>query len=222
MVILKTINSQIAQSFMIVQQLGTDFIPANPIELIANYNDISTFDSCYNRCYLNFKCRTVVSDTTWPFICQFYEGSIDTGTLIPSSSSTSRVSNFLYNATDYSHYNQTCNINAFTLYRFLMCSDGLWCCPDASYWNGSICLNAAYYNHSCNTNDACRSDVGLLCDPVYHKCLCNSMMIWNNTSCINDPSMTITWPNPTSMNYREYANLYRIDVRSQFDHCYRI
>jgi len=183
MMMLSTIQSETSQSIMTVQQPGTDFIPANPVELIVTYTGISTFISCYYRCNLNLKCRTIVSDTTWPFICRLYEGALDTGTINFSSPFTSHVGNLLYKASDYADYNQTCNPNSFQLNRFLICNNGLWQCSETTYWNGSICLNDVYYNHSCDTDDTCRRDVGLLCDPLYNRCVCNSTAIWNNTSC---------------------------------------
>jgi triosephosphate isomerase len=77
-----TVHSQISQSILVVQQLGTDFIPANPIELIVTFTGVLSFISCYHRCHSNTKCRTVVSDSAWPSICCLYGGSVDTGTII--------------------------------------------------------------------------------------------------------------------------------------------
>ncbi len=62
--VISTIQSETLQSIMAVQQSGTDFIPANLVELIVTYTGISTFISCYIRCNLNLKCRTIVSDAT--------------------------------------------------------------------------------------------------------------------------------------------------------------
>jgi len=42
----------------------TDFIPANPVQLIAINAYISRFISCYHGYHLNSECRTIVSDIT--------------------------------------------------------------------------------------------------------------------------------------------------------------
>lgn len=105
------IRSEVFQSLMILENAGTDFIPANPVELITTYTDISTLMSCFNKCNMNSLCRTFVSDTTWPFICRLYQGSVDTGSVVASLSSTSRVAGLRYDSSLYLTYNQECDSN---------------------------------------------------------------------------------------------------------------
>ncbi len=51
--------------FVFMTVLNTkDFIPANPVQLIAINADISRFISCYHGYHLNSECRTIMSDTT--------------------------------------------------------------------------------------------------------------------------------------------------------------
>jgi hypothetical protein len=50
-------------AFMTVLSI-TDFIPANPVQLILTNADISRFISCYHGYHLNSECRTIVSDIT--------------------------------------------------------------------------------------------------------------------------------------------------------------
>ncbi len=83
-----------------------------------NGTDLPTLLLCYNKCNRNPLCRTFVSDTTWSIVCRLYQGSIDTGTVIRSLSSTSRVAGLHYDASLYGVFNQVCDSNllAFELY----------------------------------------------------------------------------------------------------------
>jgi hypothetical protein len=177
------VQNQTYQSIVTLEDIGTDFITANPVELIAIYSDVPTLISCYNKCNLNLLCRTLVSDITWPFICRLYEGSIDTGTINVSFSSTSRVGALYYSGSLYGHYNEVCDPNLPPFDRYLTCRNGCWDCPVGTYWNGSMCINQIYYESSCNTNNMCREDIGLICSSSCNNCLCNSTSIWNSTSC---------------------------------------
>lgn len=177
-----TVQTQIMQSSLTLQVDGTDFLPANPIELISIYTNIGSFVSCYIQCNMNPLCRTFVSDTTMPFTCRLYQRSIDTGTILVSSSSKSRVAGLHYDASHCAVYNQICDPQALPFDRYLICIDRLWQCPATTFWNSSMCLNQHYCEGSCITNEACRQDVGLQCSLICHKCLCNSTASWNSTS----------------------------------------
>ncbi|CAF4175605.1 unnamed protein product [Adineta steineri] len=179
-----TVQSQAMQSTLTLQSIGTDFYPANPIELIAISTDIDSFLSCYVACNINPLCRTFVSDTATPFICRLYQGSIDTGTVIASSSSTLRVGGLHYDASLYVVYNEVCDPHIPSFDRYLICVNRLWQCPSNTYWNDLMCLNQVYYGESCMMNEACRQDIGLQCSSVCHKCLCNLTASWNSTSCV--------------------------------------
>jgi hypothetical protein len=164
-------RSQIFQSIMILQGTGTDFIPANPIELITTYTDLPTLISCYIKCNMDPLCRTFVSNITWPFVCRLYQGSIDTGTVVATYSPTSQVAGLRYDASLYGVYNQGCDLNLPPLDRYLICINGSWNCPTGTYWNGSMCINQVYYESSCNANKTCRDDIGLICSSICVKCL---------------------------------------------------
>jgi hypothetical protein len=178
-----TVQNQIMQSSLKLQVYGTDFIPANPIELITTYTDISSFLSCYIRCNMNPLCRTFVSDIGTPSVCRLYEGLIDTGTIVVSSSLTSCVAGLHYEPSFYLAYNQICDPHILPLNRYLICINNLWKCPTATFWNGSMCLNQVYYGNSCTVNEGCRQDVGLQCSASCQKCLDNTTASWNNISC---------------------------------------
>ena len=176
------LHPQMYQSLMTIQAVGTDFIPANHIELIATYQNIFTLLSCYQKCNFNPLCRTFVSDISSPFTCRLYEGSIDTGTISSSLSSTSQVGGIYYESSLYKTYNQSCDQNPSLSNRYLICNNGLWQCPTDSFWNGSMCLNKVYYQASCNTDLECREDIYLSCSSLCQKCLCQLTTIWNRSS----------------------------------------
>jgi hypothetical protein len=139
------IQSQTFQSIMTFQHAGTDFLPSNPVELIATLIDIPTLVLCYFQCNMNPLCRTFVSDITWPFSCHLYAGLINTGTIIVSSSSTSQVGGLRYDTSLYSPYNQTYGSNSPSLSRYLVCTDAGLHCPMATYWNKGMCLSQVYF-----------------------------------------------------------------------------
>ena len=114
MSVLSMSQSQMSQSIVTIEQMGTDFIPANSTELIKIYTGLPTSTACYYRCHFHRKCRTVVSDTMWPFTCRLYESSIDTGTVVFAASSTSRVAAFDQNHTRLPRYNQSYDSNSIT------------------------------------------------------------------------------------------------------------
>ena len=180
---LHTVQNQIMQSSLTLQPYGTDFIPANPIELINTYTDLHSFLSCYIMCNMNPLCRTFVSDIGTPSVCRLYEGLIDTGTIVDSLSLTSRVAGLHYEPSFYFAYNQTCDPHMLPLNRYLICINNLWRCPTATFWNSSMCLNQIYYGDSCTMNEECRQDIGLQCSARCLKCLDNMTTSWNNISC---------------------------------------
>ena len=172
------------QSIAKLQGDGIDFLPANPVELMANYTDISSFLSCYSQCNMNPLCRTFVSDTKMPFVCRLYQGLIETGSFIATSSSTLRVAGLIYDKSHYLSYDKVCDPQAPPFDRYLVCINRLWSCPTTTFWNGSMCLNQVYYANPCNTDEMCRQDIGLQCfSSCNSKCLCSSAATWSNTSC---------------------------------------
>ncbi|UJR14432.1 hypothetical protein I4U23_001429 [Adineta vaga] len=185
------IYGQIFQSIMSFEATATEFLPANSIELITMYDDISSFTSCYIRCSMNPLCRLFVSDTSWSYVCRLYQGSIDTGSLIISISSTSRVGILHYDASWYEAYNQICHSNSISSNRYLTCINNRLQCPMNTYWNGSMCLNQVYYLDLCSTNEDCRQDIDLQCSLSCQKCLCSSTTFWNGSFCV--PSICPTF-----------------------------
>ncbi|CAF0922073.1 unnamed protein product [Adineta steineri] len=120
-----TVQSQIMQSSLNLQAPGLDFLPANPVELITTYTGMNSFLLCYIQCNMNPLCRTFVSDIVLPSVCRLYEGSIDTGTIVKSSSLTSRVGGLYYYPSLYAMYNQMCDPHVLPSNRYLICVDNV-------------------------------------------------------------------------------------------------
>jgi hypothetical protein len=97
------IQGQTYQSILRLQGPGFDFLPANPIELIAAHTNVPIFMLCYSQCNMNPRCRTFVTNAIEPFVCRLYEGSVDTGTII-STSTSSQVSSLYHDASFYTLY----------------------------------------------------------------------------------------------------------------------
>ncbi|CAF0989993.1 unnamed protein product [Adineta steineri] len=172
------------QSSLNLQAPGFDFLPANPVELITTYTGMNSFLLCYIQCNMNPLCRTFVSDIVLSSVCRLYEGSIDTGIIVKSSSLTSRVGGLYYYSSLYDVYNQICDPHVLSANCYLICVDNVWQCPTTTFWNGSMCLNQVYYGDTCTMNEACRQDIGLQCSSDCQKCICNSTASWNNISCV--------------------------------------
>lgn len=120
MSVLSMSQGQISQSIMTIEQIGTDFIPANSTELIMIYTGLPTSTACYYRCHFHPKCRTMVGDMIRPFTCRLYESSIDTGTVVFAASSTSRVAVIHQNHTYFPRYNQSCDSEPICLNNISM------------------------------------------------------------------------------------------------------
>ncbi|CAF3956985.1 unnamed protein product [Adineta steineri] len=194
------------QSSLNLQAPGLDFLPANPVELITTYTGMNSFLLCYIQCNMNPLCRTFVSDIVLPSsVCRLYEGSLGTGTIVKSSSLTSRVGGLYYYPSLYDVYNQICDLHVLASNRYLICVDNVWQCPKTTFWNNSMCLNQVYYGDTCTMDEACRQDIGLQCSSDCQKCICNSTASWNNASCVigqtvcpsskpPDPCVAAYWP----------------------------
>ncbi len=48
MTIINTVQNQICQSIVTLQEIGTNFVPANPTDLLATFSNLPTLISCYN------------------------------------------------------------------------------------------------------------------------------------------------------------------------------
>ncbi|CAF0941263.1 unnamed protein product [Adineta steineri] len=148
--------------------LGTTFQPANPIELLATFNEL-TLVRCVATCNHNVRCRTVVYDSISKH-CQIYEGEVSTGSIIPSNSLTSLVGGIIYSSNFYTLYNKSSSQCQYDRYLSIDILLNLCVCPINTFWNGIICLNQRYIGSSCISNEWCRTDLNLVCDANQHIC----------------------------------------------------
>jgi hypothetical protein len=59
---INTVQNQNFQPILTLQETGTDFVPANPIEPLATYSNVPTLTSYYSQCNLNARCGTSFND----------------------------------------------------------------------------------------------------------------------------------------------------------------
>ena len=85
-------------------------------------------------------------------------------------------------------YNQTCTATYMceTMTEGTICSGGKCKCPTLQYYNfiDGKCENQINYNLPCSQTDACRSDLGLVCQIGI--CLCDpAIQFWSGTTCVD-------------------------------------
>ncbi len=152
------------QSLMVLQDSGTDFNPANSVELLTTVSKIRSTLQCYMQCHLNFQCRTFVykSETQE---CSLYEGSINTGSVVATASggTPSIVGGIIYTPELFISYGLACDQCASS--RYLKCVNNTCQCLPNTFWNGTMCLNQVYYGQTCATyQGSCRqADLSLIC-----------------------------------------------------------
>ncbi|CAF0782762.1 unnamed protein product [Adineta steineri] len=159
---------------------GTDFIPANPIELRGIYSPVASTYRCLLLCHQDPQCRTFVFDLS---ICQLYEGSSNTGLIINSFSTSRIVGELIYDNINLAlTYNQSCN-HCYPD-RYLVCRNNTCQCPINTYWDDkSKCVNQLFVDSTlaCQYDNWCRQDMNLTCH--YGKCQCPVTTYWSNKTC---------------------------------------
>lgn len=185
-----------------VRSAGTNFIPANPVELLGTDSSVSSTFQCARQCHTNVNCRTFVFDRPQ---CRLYETLSSIGSIVASPSATSVVGTI-----DYSNLNLTAMYNqsyaACFANRYLVYRNGRCQCPLGTYWDGQgQCLNQLFPDSSlvCNGDDWCRQDMNLSC--LCGKCRCPMQTFWSNKSCI--PQLFEGSPCNTSDQCRNDLNL---------------
>jgi hypothetical protein len=90
-------------------------------------------------------------------------GAVNTGSIIPSSSSTSLVGAVRLQTKLFTAYGKSCEECMFD--RYLICStnNNTCSCPKNTIWDGIQCKNQGYENAACSSNQWCRQDVGWNC-----------------------------------------------------------
>ena len=159
-----------ASSQIKVWPVGTNFQPANSVELISTFT-ARTYFICSTYCNRNIQCRTFVFDLL-SNQCTLYEGEVSTGQIL-TNSRTTQVGSIRYVSTLYNCYNKSESQCVFDRYVTTTNSSNVGTCPKGTFWNGVMCINQYYQGVACSTDDMCRNDVGLVCD-VFNGSICNA------------------------------------------------
>jgi hypothetical protein len=129
-----------------------------------NFKNLILFILCV-VCNKNIQCRTFDYDSE-SFVCRLFEGSIETGQVVPSGSMMSRVSAVHLVRNLYIGFGEPC-IECIQS-RYLICSSNGTCqCPLNTVWNGSQCINQRYEDANCLDNQWCRNDISFLCSNLH-------------------------------------------------------
>lgn len=163
LVLLRRIQSvlEIASSHTKVWPSGVSFLPADPIELLANVVSSSFFE-CATNCNTNPQCRTFVFNSV-SGQCLLYEGEVSTGTVLFGNTSTFQMGSIKYFPELYACYNKTSDQCRFDRYVTSGDPSGAGVCPKNTYWSGTMCLNQLYFGSPCTLYDSCRADMNLIC-----------------------------------------------------------
>ena len=140
---------------------GFYYQPSNIILSLSTFTGTRTMLECAMRCLNDLQCRTFNfdQDTT---TCQLFEGSLDVGTLI-FTSSNSVIGWLNMKPSDYLLYHTSFDRCVNHRYLFSDISTSLCQCPAHTFWNGSICLNQRFVGDLCQSDEWCRSDLNLRC-----------------------------------------------------------
>lgn len=137
------------------------FQPVNHVELLLSIDRTNTIVNCATHCYREKLCRTFEHDAD-ARQCRLFVGSIDTGTLVPTTSNTVvgwiPMEPALF--TLYGSPQTQCSDDRFF---DIDISSGRCRCPIFTFWNGSICVNQRFQGAFCMNNSWCRTDIGLNC-----------------------------------------------------------
>jgi hypothetical protein len=143
LLMLRSTDGQSYQSLVHMSDLGMQFIPIHPIECLGSIAAVKDTNKCFQYCNLNILCWTFVYDSI-TMACTLYEGLVETGSILPSSSMTMITGGIDYTEDLFISYGETCDKCYFN--RYLQCSNISVCsCSIHSFFYGSICRNQFYY-----------------------------------------------------------------------------
>ena len=152
----------IYQSYFKRSALGNEYLPQNPIQLLAQDTCQSRL-LCAVRCNLQASCRALDYDSI-SLRCRLFEGDLSTGSIVSSASSTSMVELVIVSRSLFvqgqPHSCQECEES-----RYEMCApNGSTCqCRPHTFWNNSTCTLQRLINSTCSQIDGCRADLNLTC-----------------------------------------------------------
>ena len=167
------------ESRIAITPAGYEFQMRYSIQLLAS-TIAQTILTCSAACNQLSSCRTFDFDSVSKRCRLFEADSVTTGSIIVSSSSTSRVgtvqiSSDLYSST----HNQPCTLCSIDRYETCSSNTSTCQCPRNSYWDGSVCALQLFQNNTCKQQNACRSDLNLTCaqdcSGIFTKCVSASI-----------------------------------------------
>lgn len=144
-----------------MSQPGHRFEPANSVEFLSIFTNVRSTISCAMMCYRNNLCRTFNFDLISK-ACRLFEGSLDTGSLLPNFPSTV-VGWINIDPSMFTSYNATSSRCVNNRFLDSTSVSGRCECPTHTFWNGSMCLNERYAGASCSGTKWCRTELWLNC-----------------------------------------------------------
>ncbi|CAF3674483.1 unnamed protein product, partial [Adineta steineri] len=119
--------------------------------------------SCAQTCHSNGNCRIFDFDDQ-SLLCRLFQGNIITmGSIVPSSSSQSRVGSRKYNAEQFINHGQSCSLCEGS--RYMRCINNTCHCEIHTYFDGTICQSQKLLGDVCMNSTECRSDLNYTCLP---------------------------------------------------------
>lgn len=150
-----------------ISSLGYEFIPADTSYPPLLTLTIKKLLYCHAECNKHMNCRTFDYDASTKQ-CRLWDvDSITTGSIVLSSSKPqSSVGSIRLLPSIYANmHNQSCDRCDLSRYEICDTNTSRCQCPPKTFWNGSICLAQLLYNQTCSSDDVCRSDLNLTCQP---------------------------------------------------------
>jgi hypothetical protein len=99
--------------------------------------------------------------------CRLFEGDLDTGSIVASTSLTSIVGTVIISPSlfDLTH-NQSCERCQENRYVYCPVNISTCQCRPHTFWNNSVCSLQLFENDTCSQIDACRADLNLTCSKL--------------------------------------------------------
>ncbi|CAM4982389.1 unnamed protein product [Rotaria socialis] len=171
-------NQQQYQVEFKLTSFGLKFQYPNISDLYSVQSNVFSTIRCAMTCSVAQECQTFDYDTS-SNVCRLFSIWSYQGTIVASTSSTSRAGYVKQTIGLYSLYGKLCN-SSNDINRYLSCtSDNLWSCRAQLVYNGSVCQSDVVYSYTTVS--------------YQQECLQNQTMVWNGTSCSPVVVTSLTW-----------------------------
>ncbi|CAF4691417.1 unnamed protein product [Rotaria socialis] len=171
-------NQQQYQVEFKLTSFGMKFQYPNISDLYSVQSNVFSTIRCAMTCSVAQECQTFDYDTS-SNVCRLFSIWSYQGTIVASTSSTSRVGYVEQTIGLYSLYGKSCNSSS-DINRYLLCtSDNLWSCRAQLVYNGSVCQSDVAYSYTTVS--------------YQQECLQNQTMVWNGTSCSPAVVTSLNW-----------------------------